>query len=161
VSDTAWKRGPKFGNWTTQYRGINLVIRINPRIKLPKAIEFYIGRKLNASAPVACSIEDAKWIAVEAADKQTRKQNAANEYCFYHDGNQFKGQSRLKIEINSNLVSLGEQPLEDQFVRATKAMFAILRFTGSFDELRCREIFRRTRCDTDPDTPTFSPTAAH
>jgi hypothetical protein len=46
---------------------------------------------------------------------------------------------------------------EDQFVQATKAAFAILGFAGSFDERRCREIYRRTRRTTDRDTSTLAP----
>jgi hypothetical protein len=40
---------------------------------------------------------------------------------------------------------------EDEFVRATKQQWADLRFDkGSFDEKRCREIFRRTLCTLSP-----------
>lgn len=34
---------------------------------------------------------------------------------------------------------------EDQFVETTRAIFAALGMAASFDEARCREIYRRTR----------------
>jgi hypothetical protein len=40
--------------------------------------------------------------------------------------------------------------IEDQFVETTRAVFAALGMAGSFDELRCREIYRRTRVQTIP-----------
>jgi hypothetical protein len=47
---------------------------------------------------------------------------------------------------------------EDEFVRRTKEAFAALGFSGSFNELRCREIYRRTHKPF-PERPAVLPTA--
>jgi len=64
------KLGRESGNWTAQYRGIGLVIKINPRTRRPRSIAFYLNGKLAESAEIRCDLDDAKLIAEQAADHQ-------------------------------------------------------------------------------------------
>jgi len=52
-----------------------------------------------------------------------------------------QGELTAKARIGMNTET------EDEFVRRTKEAFAALGFSGSFNELRCREIYRRTMCE--------------
>src|ERR1700738_835058 len=70
MSDAIWKQGNKSGNWTAQHRGVGLVITVNPRTRRPRTIGFYLNGRLTESAKVTCSLDEAKLIAVQAADRQ-------------------------------------------------------------------------------------------
>jgi hypothetical protein len=65
-----WTQGAKTGNWSATFRGIGIVIRIDPKTEKPTEISWYLNGKLTESAPVICSLEVAKQIAVKVVDHE-------------------------------------------------------------------------------------------
>jgi hypothetical protein len=59
-----WKKAPKTGNWSATFRGISIVIRVDPKTRRPTEIEFFIGGRRVESAPVTCTLEIAKRIVI-------------------------------------------------------------------------------------------------
>ena len=65
-----WQQATKSGNWSATFRGIGIVIRVNLKTRRPTEIEFFIGGRRVESAPVTCTLEIAKRIALEVVDRQ-------------------------------------------------------------------------------------------
>ena len=65
-----WEQGAKTDNWSTTFRGIGIVIRIDPETSKPTTLNFYLGGKLADSVPVTCDVEQAKRISEKAVKIQ-------------------------------------------------------------------------------------------
>jgi len=62
-----WKQATKSGNWSTTFRGIGIVIRVDDAG--PIELQFFLNGTLDDSAPLSCSLDTAKRIALEAIDR--------------------------------------------------------------------------------------------
>jgi hypothetical protein len=87
-----WKQGPKTGNWSTTFRGIGIVIRVSPITRRPIEIEFFIGGRRVEFAPVTCTLEIAKKIAVEVVDRQIAEDAAWANAEYRHNSDIWKKQ---------------------------------------------------------------------
>jgi len=63
-----WQQAKKSGNWSTTFRGIGIVIRVDDSGR-PTELQFFLNGKLDDSAPLSCTIDDAKRISLEVVDR--------------------------------------------------------------------------------------------
>jgi hypothetical protein len=87
-----WKQGSKTGNWSTTFRGIDIVIRVDPKTRRPTEIEFFIGGRRVEPAPVTCTLEIAKRIAQEVVDQQIAEDAAWANVEYRHNSDIWKHQ---------------------------------------------------------------------
>ena len=85
-----WQQATKSGNWSTTFRGISIVIRVNPKTRRPTEIEFFIGGRRVESAPVTCTLEIAKRIAQEVVDQQIAEDAAWANAEYRHNSDIWK-----------------------------------------------------------------------
>jgi len=80
---TMWQQGTKTGNWSATIRGIRTVIRVDEN-GYPTALQFFVNGRLDESAPLSCTIDVAKRIAITIVDRlieeTPRWQAAANKH---------------------------------------------------------------------------------
>jgi hypothetical protein len=87
-----WKQGAKTGNWSATFRGIGIVIRIDPETDKPTEMCWYLSGKLAESAPVTCALEIAKRIALEVVDRQIAEDAAWANAEYRHNRDIWKKQ---------------------------------------------------------------------
>ena len=77
-----WKQSRVSHAFSTDYRGIRIKITVDPKTDKPTEISWYLNGKLTESAPVTCTLEVAKQIAVKVVDHQieTDAQWAHSDY---------------------------------------------------------------------------------
>ena len=78
-----WQQAKKSGNWSTTFRGIGIVIRVDDSGR-PTELQFFLNGKLDDSAPLSCTIDDAKRISLEVVTRLISEtphwQAAANKH---------------------------------------------------------------------------------
>ena len=62
--EAVWKQGSKTGNWSTTFHGIGIVIKVDPKTSQATEVQFFLNGKLDDSAPLPCTIDDAKRISL-------------------------------------------------------------------------------------------------
>jgi hypothetical protein len=63
-----WQQAKKSGNWSTTFRGIGIVIRVDDSGR-PTELQFFLNGKLDDSAPLSCTIDVAKRIALDVVTR--------------------------------------------------------------------------------------------
>jgi hypothetical protein len=64
-----WKQGSINRDFSTAYRGVRIKTTVDPKTDQPTEISWYLNGKLTESAPVTCTLEIAKRIALEVVDR--------------------------------------------------------------------------------------------
>jgi hypothetical protein len=85
-----WNQGSKTGNWSATFRGISIVIRVDPKTRRQTEIEFFIAGRRVESAPVTCNLEIAKRIALEVVDRQIAEDPAWANAEYRHNSDIWK-----------------------------------------------------------------------
>jgi hypothetical protein len=65
-----WRQGRATKDWFADYKGNSIRVRVDPKTDKPTEISWYLSGKLAESAPVTCTLEVAKRIALEVVDRQ-------------------------------------------------------------------------------------------
>jgi len=86
-----WKQGTQGGTWSTTFRGIGIIIRVDKNGS-PTEIEFFIGGRRVESAPVSCTVEQAKTIALQVVDRQIAEDAAWANAEYRHNRDIWKKQ---------------------------------------------------------------------
>jgi hypothetical protein len=63
-----WQQAIKSGNWSTTFRGIGIVIRVDDSGR-PTEVQYFLQGKLDDSAPLSCTIDVAKRIVLEVVTR--------------------------------------------------------------------------------------------
>ena len=63
-----WKQATKSGNWSTTFRGIGVVIKVDATGR-PKEIQWFVAGKMDESSPVSCGLSEAQEIAIEVIER--------------------------------------------------------------------------------------------
>jgi hypothetical protein len=71
VSDAAWKQTTI--GWFGEYRGLTCRLLLDPKTDRPTTINWYVNWKLAESAPVDCTVQQAKTIAEKVIDDQIER----------------------------------------------------------------------------------------
>jgi hypothetical protein len=87
---TMWTQATQSGNWRTHLRGIGIVIRVKPKTRRPTEVEFFMGGRRIESAPVTCTLEIAKRIALEVVDRQIAEDAAWANAEYRHNSDIWK-----------------------------------------------------------------------
>ena len=65
-----WEQNSVSRAFSTDHRGIRIKVTVDPKTEKPTEICWYLSGKLAESAPVTCTLEVAKRIALEVVDQQ-------------------------------------------------------------------------------------------
>jgi hypothetical protein len=68
--DTTWKIGVSTGHWAATYRGIRILIKVNPKTGRATEVGWYIEGRLDIDSPLDCDLETAKKIAAAVIDQR-------------------------------------------------------------------------------------------
>jgi hypothetical protein len=85
-----WRQGRPTKDWFAEYKGISIRVRVDPETDKPTEISWYLNGKLAESAPVTCTLEIAKKIAVEVADRQIAEDAAWANAEYRHNSDIWK-----------------------------------------------------------------------
>jgi hypothetical protein len=68
--DAIWQKGIASRDWSGEFRGIAIRIKVDPKTGNPTSIGWYLDGPLDQTFPVTCDLEIAKTIALEVMDNQ-------------------------------------------------------------------------------------------
>lgn len=85
-----WEQSSVSRAFSTDYRGIRIKIIVDPETEKPTEICWYLSGKLAESAPVTCTLEVAKRIALEVVDQQIAQDAAWANAEYRHNSDIWK-----------------------------------------------------------------------
>ena len=68
-----WKQCSTSRDWSADYRGLTIRIKVDPESGDPTEISWYIGGVLSETSPVNCSLSVAQKIAIKIVNSQIPK----------------------------------------------------------------------------------------
>ena len=71
MNDAVWKQTTI--GWFGEYRGLTCRVLVDPETDRPTTINWYVNWKLAESAPVDCTVQQAKTIAEKVIDDQIER----------------------------------------------------------------------------------------
>jgi len=68
--NATWKLGVSTGHWAATYRGIRILIKVDPKTGRANEVAWYIEGRLDIRSPLDCDLETAKKIGGAVVDQR-------------------------------------------------------------------------------------------
>jgi hypothetical protein len=68
--ETTWKLWLSTGHWAATYRGIRILIKVNPKTGRATELAWFIEGRLDINSPLDCDLETAKKIGAAVVDQR-------------------------------------------------------------------------------------------